>query len=174
MHKRNECAWCEQPITRRDGCTPPPWKCVLIEGYKKILYIYLISLSLSLWITCRISLWLIGVLGYFSKTYNNNKTALSKMYITIIQQYSNEIYIKYYVISLLIPLEPSDESLVQDVMLRKNQDHKHFINTVGGLDCIRFKLRYYDMMLIHSLGKMHTKNVSNGSLLSCDFHLRML
>lgn len=29
---------------------------------------YLISLSLSLWITCKISLWLIGVLGYFSKT----------------------------------------------------------------------------------------------------------
>jgi hypothetical protein len=32
--------------------------------------VYLISLSLSLWITCKISLWLIGVLGYFSRTYN--------------------------------------------------------------------------------------------------------
>lgn len=32
---------------------------------------HLISFRRSLWITCRISLWLMGVLGYFSKTYNN-------------------------------------------------------------------------------------------------------
>lgn len=34
-------------------------------------HIHLISFRRSLWITCSISLWLMGVLGYFSKTYNN-------------------------------------------------------------------------------------------------------
>lgn len=59
-------------ITEGETCSAFGGKCCTVkQGVLKLQCrsnIYLISFNLSLWITCKISLWLMGVLGYFSKT----------------------------------------------------------------------------------------------------------